>query len=81
MAEILSGIRSAFNLRIGMTGSTERQFTGAYSGTLQRVLSHLLDGELHHRLGSRWHKHHPPRPERNGAQCHTTDRHGEASER
>jgi hypothetical protein len=45
IAEILSGIRSALNLRVGLTGSTERQFTGAYTGALQRVLSRLLDGE------------------------------------
>jgi hypothetical protein len=45
IAEILSGIRSALNLRVGLTGSTERQFTGAYTGTLRRVLSRLLDGE------------------------------------
>jgi hypothetical protein len=45
IAEILSGIRSAFNLRVGLAGSTERQFTGAYTGTLRRVLSRLLDGE------------------------------------
>src|ERR1700732_5283155 len=45
MAEILSGIRSALNLRVGLIGSTERQFTGAYTGTLRRVLSRLLDGE------------------------------------
>ena len=45
IAEILSGIRSALNLRVGLIGSTERQFTGAYAGTLRRVLSRLLDGE------------------------------------
>ena len=45
IAEILSGIRSALNLRVGLTGSTERQFTGAYTGTLRRVLSRLLAGE------------------------------------
>jgi hypothetical protein len=45
MAEILSGIRKAFNLRVELTGSTERRFTGAYTGTLRRVLSRLLDGE------------------------------------
>src|ERR1700688_668472 len=45
MAEILSDIRSALNLRVGLTGSTERRFTGAYTGTLRRVLSRLLDGE------------------------------------
>ena len=45
IAEILSGIRSALNLRVGLTGSTERQYTGAYTGTLRRVLSRLLDGE------------------------------------
>jgi len=45
MAEILSGIRSALKLRVGLTGSTERQFNGAYTGTLRRVLSRLLDGE------------------------------------
>jgi len=45
IAEILSGIRTALNLRVGLAGSTERQFTGAYTGTLRRVLSRLLDGE------------------------------------
>jgi hypothetical protein len=45
IAEILSSIRSALNLRVELNGSTERQFTGAYTGTLRRVLSRLLDGE------------------------------------
>jgi hypothetical protein len=45
MAEVLSGIQSAFNLRIQLTGSTERQFSGTYMGTLRQVLSRLLDGE------------------------------------
>jgi hypothetical protein len=45
IAEILSGIRTALKLRVGLAGSTERQFTGAYTGTLRRVLSRLLDGE------------------------------------
>jgi len=45
MAEILSGIRSTLKLRVGFTGSTERQFTGVYTGALRRILSRLLDGE------------------------------------
>ena len=45
IAEVLSGIQSAFNLRVQLTGSTERQFTGTYAGTLRQVLSRLLDGE------------------------------------
>lgn len=45
MAEILSGLSSTFNLRIELTGSSARQFTGAYSGPLRRVLSRLLEGE------------------------------------
>jgi hypothetical protein len=45
MAEVLSSIQSALNLRIQSIGSTERQFSGTYTGTLRRVLSHLLDGE------------------------------------
>jgi hypothetical protein len=45
MAEVLSGIQSAFNLRVQLTGSTERQFSGTYAGTLRQVLSRLLDGE------------------------------------
>ena len=45
MAEVLSGIRSTFNLQVGLTGSTERQFSGTYSGTLRHVFSRLLDGE------------------------------------
>jgi hypothetical protein len=45
MAEILSGMSSTFNLRIELTGTPVRQFTGAYTGSLRRVLSRLLDGE------------------------------------
>lgn len=43
--EILSGIQSTFNVRVQLTGSTARQFTGAYAGAVRRVLSRLLDGE------------------------------------
>src|SRR5271169_1021423 len=45
IVEIVSGIRLALNLQVGLTGSTERLFTGSYTGTLRRVLSRLLDGE------------------------------------
>ena len=45
MAEVLSGIRSTFNVQVGLTGSTERQFSGTYSGTLRHVFTRLLDGE------------------------------------
>lgn len=45
IGEIVSGIRSTLNVRVQLTGSTARQFTGAYAGSLRRVLSHLLDGE------------------------------------
>lgn len=45
MAEILSELSSTFKLRIELTGSSVRRFTGAYSGSLRRVLSRLLDGE------------------------------------
>jgi hypothetical protein len=45
MAEILSGLSSTFKLRIEFTGSSARQFSGAYSGSLRRVLSRLLVGE------------------------------------
>jgi hypothetical protein len=43
MPEILSGIEATFNYKIGFTGSATRQFTGAYSGSLRRVLSRLLE--------------------------------------
>jgi len=45
IGEILSSIQSTFNIRIQLTGSTARQFTGVYAGSLRRVLSRLLDGE------------------------------------
>lgn len=45
IGEIVSGIRSTLNVRIQLAGSTARQFTGAYAGSLRRVLSRLLDGE------------------------------------
>jgi len=45
MAEILSGLSSTFKLRIEFNGSSARQFSGAYSGSLRRVLSRLLVGE------------------------------------
>jgi hypothetical protein len=45
IGEILTGIQSTFNIRVQLTGSTARQFSGAYAGSLRRVLSRLLDGE------------------------------------
>ena len=44
LPEILSGIQSTLNYKVSLTGSTARQFTGTYSGSLPRVLSRLLDG-------------------------------------
>lgn len=45
IGEIVSGIQSTFNVKVRLTGSTARQFTGSYAGSLRRVLSRLLDGE------------------------------------
>lgn len=45
MAEVLSGIHSAVNISIVVTGSTSRQFTGTYEGSLRRVLVRLLGDE------------------------------------
>jgi hypothetical protein len=47
MPEILSGIQSALNTKVTLSGSTSRQFTGVYSGSVRRVLSRLLDGTSH----------------------------------
>ena len=43
--EIVTGIQSTFNMRVALLGSTPRQFTGSYEGSLRHVLSRLLDGE------------------------------------
>jgi hypothetical protein len=45
IGEIISGIQSRLNIKIQLSGSTPRQFTGAYAGSLRRVLSRLLGGE------------------------------------
>jgi hypothetical protein len=52
MPEILSGIQSALNTTITLSGSTSRQFSGLYSGSVRQVLSRLLDGTSHI-IGSR----------------------------
>jgi hypothetical protein len=45
MPEILAALRSAFDLEVKLKGATARKFTGVYSGSVRRVLSHLLTGE------------------------------------
>lgn len=45
IGEIVSGIQSTLNVRVQLAGSTARLFTGAYAGSLRRVLSRLLEGE------------------------------------
>jgi hypothetical protein len=44
MLEVVSGIEAALNTTVTLSGSTPRQFTGHYSGSVQQVLSRLLDG-------------------------------------
>ncbi len=44
VAEFLSGLQSAFHVKISLIGSSTRRFTGVYSGSMRRVLSRLLDG-------------------------------------
>lgn len=45
IGEVLEAVRSTLKLRAELAGSTARQFTGVYAGSLRRVLSRLLDGE------------------------------------
>jgi hypothetical protein len=45
--EILTSIQAAFNLKIELRGSTDRQFTGTYRGPVRRVLFRLLEGTDH----------------------------------
>ena len=44
MPEVLTGLQAALHVKIRLVGSTPRQFTGSYTGSLRRVLSRLLDG-------------------------------------
>jgi len=44
LSEIVSGMQSALNCKIILRGSINQQFTGTYSGSLRRVLAHLLKG-------------------------------------
>jgi len=44
ISEILSDIESALEYKITLRGSTDRRFTGTYSGSVRRVLTRLLDG-------------------------------------
>jgi hypothetical protein len=43
LSEILSAMESAIHIKIDLTGSNIRRFTGTYSGSIRRVLSRLLD--------------------------------------
>jgi hypothetical protein len=45
LEEVLSDIQSAFDVRIGLTGASNRQFTGSYSGTLRQIVARMLAGE------------------------------------
>lgn len=42
LSEIISAVESAAHIKIDLTGSSLRQFTGIYSGSLRKVLSRLL---------------------------------------
>jgi hypothetical protein len=45
MPEILSALRSTFDLQVKLQGATARRFTGVYTGPVRRVLSRLLAGD------------------------------------
>jgi hypothetical protein len=45
MPEILDALRAVFDRDVKLKGATARKFTGAYSGSVRRVLSRLLTGE------------------------------------
>jgi hypothetical protein len=42
--EVLAALGASFGLRYRATGALDRVVTGTYAGTLQRVVSRLLDG-------------------------------------
>ena len=42
LPEILQALGSALNVEIDLAGSSSRRFTGAYSGSMRRVLARLL---------------------------------------
>ena len=44
MAEIVSAMQSDLDCKIALRGSTDRRFTGTYSGSLRQVLTRLLGG-------------------------------------
>ena len=43
--EILTALRSTFDLEVKLEGATARKFTGVYTGSARHVLSRLLMGE------------------------------------
>jgi hypothetical protein len=43
--EILTALRSTFDLEVKLKGATARKFTGVYTGSARHVLSRLLMGE------------------------------------
>jgi hypothetical protein len=43
--EILTALRSTFDLEVKLKGATARKFTGVYTGSARDVLSRLLMGE------------------------------------
>ena len=44
LPEIIAGIESTLPVKIGLSGSTTRQFSGVYSGSIRLVLKRLLEG-------------------------------------
>jgi hypothetical protein len=44
LSEIIADLEAAFPVRINLSGSTARQFSGVYSGSIRVVLKRLLDG-------------------------------------
>ena len=44
LPEIIAGIESTLPVRIGLSGSTARKFSGVYSGSVRGVLKRLLEG-------------------------------------
>jgi hypothetical protein len=44
MEEILTALRSTFDLEVSLEGATVRKFTGVYTGSVRKVLSRLLMG-------------------------------------
>ena len=44
VAEVLSALETAFGLRINTSTALDRPVSGAFTGSLDRILSHILQG-------------------------------------